>query len=133
MTHENHSRRERMLTTKRVIIATICGFIFGFVCMLLASSNPNATEVLPFSTKLIIIFSRALMGFTIGVSALRISWWLHGIVIGIIASIPMAFSVLDKTDILIGTIVMGLIYGFLTELITSIIFKAKPTGLLKAE
>lgn len=122
-----------MLTTKRVIIATICGFIFGIVCMLLASSNPNATEVLPFSTKLIIIFSRALMGFTIGVSALRLAWWLHGIVIGIIASIPMAFSVLDKTDILIGTIVMGIIYGFLTELITSIIFKTKPVGLLKPE
>ena len=50
---------------------------------------------------------------------------LHGILIGAIASIPMAFSVLDKIDILIGTIVMGLIYGFLTELITSILFKAK--------
>ena len=122
-----------MLTTKRVIIATICGFIFGIVCMLLACSKPNATDVLPFSTKLIIIFSRALMGFTIGVSALRLGWWLHGIVIGIIASIPMAFSVLDKTDILISTIIMGLIYGFLTELITSILFKAKPVGLLKAE
>ncbi len=122
-----------MLTTKRVIIATICGFIFGFVCMLLASLNPNACEVLPFSTKLIIIFSRALMGFTIGVSALRLAWWLHGIVIGIIASIPMAFSVLDKTDILIGTIVLGIIYGFLTELITSKVFKAKPVGLRKAE
>jgi len=73
------------------------------------------------------------MGFTIGVSALRLGWWLHGIVIGIIASIPMAFSVLDKTDILISTIIMGLIYGFLTELITSILFKAKPVGLLKAE
>ena len=73
------------------------------------------------------------MGFTIGVSALRLGWWLHGIVIGIIASIPMAFSVLDKTDILISTIIMKLIYGFLTELITSILFKAKPVGLLKAE
>ena len=58
---------------------------------------------------------------------------LHGILIGAIASIPMAFSVLDKIDILIGTIVMGLIYGFLTELITSISFKAKPAGTLKVK
>ena len=122
-----------MLTAKRVIIATICGLIFGFVCMAMASSNPNSSETLTTSIKLIIIFSRCLMGFTIGVSALRISWWLHGMIIGVIASFPMAFSVLDKIDILIGTIVMGLIYGFLTELVTSILFKAKPAGTLKTE
>lgn len=56
-----------------------------------------------------------------------------GFTIGVIASFPMAFSVLDKIDILIGTIVMGLIYGFLTELVTSILFKAKPAGTLKTE
>lgn len=38
-----------MLTTKRVLIATICGFAFGVVCMLFASSNPEST--LPAVTK----------------------------------------------------------------------------------
>lgn len=120
-----------MLTSKRVLIATICGFIFGIVCMLLASSNPDATESLSTSLKLTIVFSRGLMGFTIGISALRMSWWLHGIVIGFIASIPMAFPVMDRVDIMIGTVVMGIIYGFLTELITSIIFKEKSAGTIK--
>ncbi|MCD4693102.1 MAG: hypothetical protein K8R79_09320 [Calditrichales bacterium] len=121
-----------MLTTKRVLIATICGFIFGIVCMLLASSNPDATEQLSTSLKLTIVFGRTLMGFTIGVSALRLSWWLHGIVIGIVTSIPMALPIMDRVDIMIGTFVMGIIYGVLTELITSIVFKAKPVGTIQA-
>ncbi|MGB6120802.1 MAG: hypothetical protein WBG80_02745 [Bacteroidota bacterium] len=64
-------------------------------------------------------------GFTIGISALRMSWWLHGVVIGFIGSIPMAFPVMDRPEIAVGTFVMGMIYGLLTELITTIVFKAK--------
>ncbi len=112
-----------MLTTKRVLIATLSGFAFGVVCMLFASSNPEVT--LPAWTKWTIIFGRGLTGFTIGISALRISWWLHGMLIGFIGSIPMAFPVMDRPEIAVGTFVMGVIYGFLTELITTIVFRAK--------
>ena len=112
-----------MLTTKRVLIATICGFIFGIVCMLFASSDP--TQSLPTATKWTIIFSRTLMGFTIGISAFKMVWWLHGGLIGIIGSIPMVFPVMDRPAIMIGTVIMGMIYGVLIELITSVIFKAK--------
>jgi len=117
-----------MLTFKRVIISTICGFIFGLVCMYLASSSPEASEQITVAVKWTIIFSRTLMGFTIGISALRMTWWLHGIVIGAIASLPMMFSVMDRPVVLISTVVMGIIYGFLTELITTVIFKAKAAG-----
>ncbi len=117
-----------MLTTKRVIIATICGFIFGIVCMLLASSNPNATEPLSTTMKWTIIISRTMLGFTIGISAIRLNWWLHGIVLGAIASVPMAIPTIDRLAIAAGSIIMGIIYGFLTELITSILFKAKSVG-----
>jgi hypothetical protein len=114
-----------MLTAKRVIIATSCGLLFGFVCLGLASSNPNSTQQLASSAKLLIVISRTMLGFTIGISALRLKWWMHGIVIGIIASIPMAVPVFNNSPIFIGTFIMGIIYGVLTELITSIIFKAK--------
>lgn len=122
-----------MLTSKRVIITTICGFIFGLVCMSLATSNPNPDPANLITTQVIwlIIISRTLMGFMIGISALNMKWWLHGIVIGFISSIPMALSVMDKTSIMIGTFVMGIIYGFLTELITSILFKSKPVSQIK--
>lgn len=114
-----------MLTTKRVSIATLCGVIFGLVCLGMAASNPDPAGQLTLSIKLNIVLSRTLMGFMIGISALRLNWWLHGIVLGIISSIPMAVAVMDQGVIMIGTFVMGIIYGVITELITSVLFKAK--------
>jgi hypothetical protein len=114
-----------MLSTKRVVIATVCGVIFGFVCLGFATSDPNSAAALAAPIKLNIILSRSMLGFMLGISALRLKWWLHGIVLGFISSIPMAVAVMDRSEIMIGTVVMGMIYGVLTELITSILFKAK--------
>ena len=114
-----------MLSAKRVIIATSCGILFGFVCLGLAMSNPHPADVFTLPIKINIVLSRVLLGFMIGISALRLKWWLHGIVLGIVMSTPMAVQVMDKPQIMIGTFVMGIIYGVLTELITSILFKAK--------
>ena len=114
-----------MLSAKHVIIATICGVIFGFVCLGFATSNPDSASTLTTAIKLNIILSRTLLGFILGISALRLKWWLHGIVLGFISSIPMAVAVIDRPEIIVGTIVMGMIYGVLTELVTSILFKAK--------
>ncbi len=119
-----------MTSATRVIIATILGVIFGFVCFAFASSGE--TE-LPTAVAVQIILSRTLIGFAIGISAIRMHWVLHGIVMGVIFSLPLAFSGLmapenpefSKTAMFIWTIVLGLIYGFLIELITSVIFKAK--------
>jgi hypothetical protein len=112
-----------MLTTKRLLIATLCGFLFGLICMGLASSNPDSTQALSAAVKWNIVLSRTLMGFMIGLSALKIQWWLHGIVLGFISSIPMAIAVIPQMEIFIGTFVMGIIYGFLTELITTKLLK----------
>jgi hypothetical protein len=114
-----------MLTTKRVLIATVSGFVFGLVCMTLATSNPNAAAPLTTAVKWNIVLSRTLMGFMIGISALRLVWWLHGIVLGIIGSLPMAVAVMGDTGIMIGSVVMGIIYAFLIELIATVLFKAK--------
>jgi len=114
-----------MLTSKRVLIATLCGALFGLVCMWMASSNPNATEPMTNPIKWSIFMSRLFLGFTIGISAIRMNWWLHGIVLGALLSIPMAVPIMDRPGIAIGSIVMGIIYGFLTELITTKLFKAK--------
>ncbi len=114
-----------MLTSKRVIIATLCGLVCGLICMGLASSNPDPASALSANLKLSIVISRTLLGFTIGISALRMCWWSHGIVLGIITSIPMALPILGQMGIFISTFVMGIIYGVLIELVTSIVFKAK--------
>ncbi|MBE9468083.1 MAG: hypothetical protein IMY72_07155 [Bacteroidetes bacterium] len=114
---------------KRIIVATLSGILCGFICYTMASSSGE----LAFPVTLQIIASRTLIGFAIGISCVRLHWTLHGIIMGIMFSIPLAISGLmapespefSKTMMLVSTIVMGLIYGLLIEIITSFIFQAK--------
>ncbi|MEN6445430.1 MAG: hypothetical protein ABFC98_05230 [Candidatus Cloacimonas sp.] len=118
------------MSFKRVLIATITGLLCGIVAILIAkSSYPN-----PLAKKLIanIFASRVLIGFVIGISACKIIWSLHGLLLGIIVSIPFSFgamayptAVLGKWHIFFLTIILGAIYGLFIELITSVVFKAK--------
>lgn len=116
---------------KRLIIATILGVIFGFVCLGLASSGQNEVSLF---LALNIILSRTLIGFGIGISRFSLKHWsLHGLIMGLIFSLPMAFGAMlspenpdfSHTTMFISTIVMGMIYGFLIELFTSVVFKAR--------
>lgn len=114
-----------MFNSKRFFIALLFGLIFGFVCWgLAASKNP-----IPWSLAVSIIISRTLIGFVIGISVLKWNWWLHGIVIGAVFSLPMGFAALagpmGAWSIFWGSIVMGIVYGFLIELFTTVAFKAK--------
>ena len=120
-----------MQKVKRVIIATLSGALFGFVCYGLASSGSGELAC-PVAVQ--IIASRTLIGFGIGISCLTLGHWsIHGLIMGMIFSIPLAFSGLmapenpefSKTGMFIWTIVLGMIYGLLIEVITSLIFKAK--------
>ncbi|MBN1780317.1 hypothetical protein JW948_04270 [bacterium] len=120
-----------MKNTRRLVIATTSGLVFGLVCNALASSGP---ESLPWPIMAQIICSRTLIGLAIGISGISMKHWsIHGLVMGILFSVPLAFSGLmapetpefSQAAMFISTIVMGMIYGFLTELITSVVFKAK--------
>ena len=118
---------------KRVIIATLAGVLFGFVCFGIASSSP---EPLPLPAILQIIVSRTLIGFAIGISSLSLAHWsIHGLFMGLVFSLPLAFSGLmapenpefSKTAMWLWTVALGMIYGLLIELITSVFFKARKT------
>ena len=120
-----------MQKAKRIIIATLSGVLFGFVCFGLASSGSGE---LPCPAAFQIIASRTLIGFAIGISCLSLGHWsIHGLVMGMIFSIPLAISGLmapenpefSKSGMLIWTIVLGMVYGLLIEVITSLLFKAK--------
>ena len=108
----------------RLLVTTILGFMFGVVCWLLASSGqPEMPAAMSWS----IIFSRALLGFVIGISAWKINHMIHGIILGFIVSIPMALGGLASQGfkVFLGTLIMGIIYGFLIELIAHLIVKEK--------
>ena len=117
------------MNMKRSIVATLSGLLFGFVCVGFASSGGNLPQPIFWQ----ILTSRTLIGFAIGISVLRLHHWsIHGSVMGALFSLPMAFSGLmadipdfSKTSMFAWTVVLGMIYGILIEVITSVIFKAR--------
>ena len=120
-----------MASAKRIIITTLSGALFGFVCFGLASSGYGG---LAMPVALQIIANRILIGFAIGISCWRMGHWaIRGPVMGLLFSMPLAFSGMmapenpefTKSMMFISTIIMGMIYGLLIEVIASVIFKAK--------
>jgi len=117
-----------MVNAKRLTVATLLGLCSGFVCVGLASSGGG----LPGPVALQILAERTLIGFAIGISVLKMHWAIHGSLMGLIVSIPLAFSGLmapdnpqfSKPAMFIMTVVLGMIYGFLIELITTKVFKS---------
>jgi hypothetical protein len=119
------------MKTKRLVISILLGVIFGFVCYGFASSGQNEISTI---LAINIILGRTLIGVAIGISRFSLKHWsLHGIIMGLIFSLPAAFGAMlgpenpefNHTMLFVSTIVMGMIYGFLIELITSVLFKAK--------
>lgn len=113
-----------MCNKRRILIATFFGVISGIVCWALASSGGPTPWYFVIST----ILSRTLIGFAIGISVFKMKWWLHGIIMGFIFSLPMAFQGFyvpgKEVMIFFGTLIMGIIYGFFIELFTTVVFKA---------
>lgn len=115
---------------KRIVIATLLGMVFGLVCYYMAKSGGDP---IPASLRYQIIFSRTLIGFAIGISSLNMKHWaLHGLVMGLIFSLPLAFSSMmgaseefSTTMMFSMTFIMGGIYGIIIELVTTVLFKAK--------
>lgn len=116
------------MTFKRLYIATLMGVLAGVVCCLMSSSGG------PLSLKLLanIFTSRVLIGFVIGISAWKMPWGIHGPLMGLIVGVPAALGAMmgsspqfGKYEMFFWTLVMGMIYGFVIELVTSRLFKAK--------
>ena len=116
---------------KRLIIATLLGLVFGFVCLSLAKSGGSEIST---ALALSIVLGRLLIGFTIGISKFSFKHWsIHGLLIGLIVSLPAGFGAMLGPEnpnfthqmMFFSTVITGMIYGLLIELVTSVIFKAK--------
>lgn len=124
----------------RILVATLAGVLFGFVCYWIAGGIGTLGSSHAGLNPIQLILSRAVMGFAISCSIFKWNWILHGFIMGLIFSLPLAFDGLaieaaevSPALIFIGILVVGSIYGFLIELITSIIFKAPRQAKAKAE
>jgi hypothetical protein len=113
--------------TKRIIIATLTGVLMGIFCwqggvILGLLENPPEIHIAN------IIAHRALMGFVIGISALRMNWAAHGIIVGSV--VGSVFTLFDAyvgmpTWVLWGMLLPGnAAYGLIIEFVTTKLFRA---------
>lgn len=114
-----------MIYEKRVVSATIWGLVFGFILW-------GITRIfggIPFSGAVAIVLFQALLGFVIGISGWKITWWLHGTLLGLFFALPAGFTSLwlgrGWGKGLAVTLITVIIFGFLIELLTTVVFKAE--------
>lgn len=113
-----------MISIKRIIIATIFGFIAGLLCYFGAISSNLEIDTLRL---IFIIVNRMLIGFVIGISALKIKWPLHGIIIGEIVGLPFVLydiMIGESYTLIIAVLIASALFGLMIEFFTSVVFKA---------
>jgi hypothetical protein len=107
------------MDVKRVIVCTLLGFAAGLVCWLGSYAAGGVPEKFTVGMVLAIIFNRAFIGFALGVSAWRFPWAAHGVVVGLVGSLPIAIYPLLTPGGLAGFALYELAggaWGFLIEL-----------------
>jgi len=116
---------------RRILIATASGLVFGLLHCFGAFVTHGP---MPRSAIATFVLARGVLGFVIGISVLRMSWWLHGLLLGFVVSLPAALSIRLMPSMSFGVspnvlsmlvLLLGLVIGFLIELLTSVVFKAK--------
>jgi hypothetical protein len=116
-----------MISVKRVVIATVVGLVLGVLLWLLAARA--VAQGVPGCGAAAMILGLAVVGFVIGISGLRWCWWVHGLLLGAIALLPLSlagvWAGLKWWPGFVFLLVAGLIGGFLTELVTSLVFRAR--------
>ena len=122
-----------MVSGKRLLIATLFGILCGLICISgakIAGFEPDTPVVVS------AFLNRTMIGFMIGISAIRIHYLPHGILLGFIGSIPVAIiAAFGGIAGMVGFLVFGIIWGIAIELGTTKLFKApvpSPYGFRKA-
>ena len=113
-----------MVNSKRVVIATLFGVVAGILCYLGALSLNFEIDALRL---VFILVNRTLIGFVIGISALRMNWILHGFVLGEIVGLP--FFIYDlileiELPILLAVLILSGVFGIMIEFFATLVFKS---------
>ncbi|HKW27590.1 MAG TPA: hypothetical protein VJN48_17520 [Terriglobales bacterium] len=108
---------------KRIVIATICGVVAGLVCVSVGAIAGVKITPAGFGWALL---NRTLLGFVIGISALRLHWALHGVVMGVLVGSLFSYSLwlMGGPAWLIPAVLGGsMIFGLGIEFFTTMVFK----------
>jgi len=109
---------------KRIIIATLFGLFAGAIC----ATGAFYGGILKFTPTVLvwILLNRAVMGFVIGATALRLRWAWNGAVMGLIVGSVFSYFLFMTLGThmlpLINALVNGL-FGLMIEFFTTVVFK----------
>jgi hypothetical protein len=119
-----------MMQVKRLVVSTVFGVVAGIICYL--GGKYGLKDDISTAMFFYILLNRALIGFVIGISALRMHWTLHGLLIGLLAGLPFTAGCLLEANNLETAIVasiLGALYGLMIEFFTSVVFGARQVDL----
>ncbi len=111
-----------MLNERRVLVTTILGTACGFASWAICSRGMGLEVVSLFGV--LLVLTNALMGFTIGISSLRIHWMAHGAVIGGLFGLVLALFTQSQGLGFWWPFILGPVYGFVIELCATVFFRA---------
>ena len=108
---------------KRIAIATAFGLCAGVLC----ATGAFAAGILKFSviTLLWVLLNRAVMGFAIGVSGLKLHWAWNGIVMGLVVGSIFSYFLFMNVGVrmLLVSPFGNAIFGLMIEFFTTVVFK----------
>ncbi|HET7751916.1 MAG TPA: hypothetical protein VFK81_21155 [Terriglobales bacterium] len=116
---------------KRIAIATICGVVAGLVCVSIGAIAGVKITPAGFGWA---VLNRTLLGFVIGISALRLHWAWHGVLMGAVVGSLFAYSLwlLGGPAWLVPAVLTGsMVFGLGIEFFTTVVFK-QPQQLIGA-
>lgn len=116
-------------TVKRIAVATLFGLGAGVIC----ASAAFSLNVLQFSVValLFVLLNRAVMGFAIGASGLRIHWAWNGIIMGIAVGSIFSYYLFMKNGLgalPIGNFFVNGLFGLGIEFCTTVLCKQRSTN-----
>lgn len=114
---------------KRLIIASAMGLITGVICYL--GGKYGLKDDIDTIMFVYILANRTLAGFVIGLSKMKIKWYLHGPLIGFVVGIPFSLGTLIDGPIImvfIFSLILSALYGFIIEFFTSVLFRQNILG-----
>ena len=108
---------------KRIVIATALGVVAGLVCVSIGAISGVKITPAGFGWALL---NRTLLGFVIGVSALRLHWAWHGALMGFLVGSLFSYSLwlMGGPAWLVPAVLGGsIIFGLGIEFFTTVVFK----------
>ncbi|MGD0013807.1 MAG: hypothetical protein ABSD56_05215 [Bryobacteraceae bacterium] len=108
---------------KRIAIATLFGLVAGVICatLMFSSGMLKLTAV----SLVWILLNRAVMGFAIGASGLKLRWAWNGIVMGLVVGSIFSYFLFMNVGVgmLLVSPIGNAIFGLMIEFFTTVVFK----------